>query len=312
VSYRILQGDVVKRLRDLHGRSIDCVVTSPPYWGLRDYGVEGQIGMESTPAEYIAKMVEVFREVRRVLRADGTCWINMGDCYATGAGKVGECPGGGKQGARWAGDLRIRDERREYRGTRLANGRGDSPGVFRVKTRASRDSAHAGKNTAMVAIGPMTQPNRLPLPGLKAKDLVGIPWKLAFALQGDGWWLRQDIIWNKPNPMPESVRDRCTRSHEYIFLLSRSRLYYFDADAIKEPVAGTAHARGKGVGPKAVSGWASGPGSHSTIAHNRGRRKQNASFGAAVVSLVNASPFKVCPYVGAILRDREKEAQANG
>lgn len=199
----IMTGDVLKRLRELPDESVHCVVTSPPYWGLRDYGVDGQIGLEATPTAYLSKTVEVFREVRRVLRKDGTCWVNMGDCYATGAGRVGEHPGGGKQGNDWAG-----------RGT---------------PTRCDGSKGRMNR-------GPMTQPNRMPLPGLKPKDLVGMPWRLAFALQDDGWYLRQDIIWHKPAPMPESVKDRCTKAHEYLFLLARSRRYHFDVGAISEPV----------------------------------------------------------------------------
>jgi len=204
VSWEIRQGDWIEVLRTMPDESVQCCITSPPYWGLRDYGVPGQLGLERTPEEYVSKMVEGFREVRRVLRAEGTLWLNLGDCYATGAGKVGECPGGGEQGERWAG----------YRGTR-----GESP-------------KHADG-----AIGPMTQPNRMPIIGLKPKDLVGVPWRVAFALQNDGWYLRQDIIWNKPNPMPESVTDRCTKSHEYLFLLTKSAQYYCDMDAIKEPAS---------------------------------------------------------------------------
>lgn len=196
----ILQGDCLDRLRELPDESVHCCVTSPPYWGLRDYGCAGQIGLEKTPQEYVAKMVEVFSEVRRVLRDDGTCWVNLGDCYATGAGRVGACPGGGERGAKWAG----------YRGDR-------------------------DKDPKATGIGPMTQPNRMPLPGLKPKDLVGIPWRVAFALQADGWYLRSDIIWHKPSPMPESVTDRPTKSHEYIFMLSKSERYAYDAEAIKEP-----------------------------------------------------------------------------
>jgi DNA modification methylase len=199
----ILQGDALQVLRALPDESVQCCVTSPPYWGLRDYGVDAQIGLERTPEEYLARIVAVCREVRRVLRADGTLWLNLGDCYATGAGKVDKCPGGGKQGERWKG----------YRG------------------------AHdTGKHKYISdAVGPTTQPNRLPLPGLKPKDLVGIPWLVAFALRADGWYLRQDLIWAKPNCMPESVRDRCTRSHEYIFLLTKSKRYYYDSDAVREP-----------------------------------------------------------------------------
>ena len=178
------------RALPLRDGSVQCCVTSPPYWGLRDYGTPGQLGLETTPAEYVEHMVDVFREVRRVLRDDGVLWLNLGDCYATGAGKVGKCPGGGAQGEAWA-------ER-----------------------------------------GAMTQPNRMPLPGLKPKDLVGIPWRVAFALQADGWYLRSDVIWHKPNPMPESVTDRPTRAHEYLFLLTKAARYYYDAEAVKERSTG--------------------------------------------------------------------------
>lgn len=210
----ILVGDALEQLRALPAQSVHCVVTSPPYWGLRDYGVPHQLGLEPTPDEYVEKMVVIFREVRRILRLDGTLWLNLGDCYATGAGMVGDSPGGGEQGARWLGDVqRHRDERR----------------------RTTRDGTHCGKHTAIAARGPMNQPNRMPIPGLKPKDLVGIPWRVAFALQRDGWWIRQDNIWAKRNPMPESVRDRTTRAHEYVFHLSRSENYFYDAVAIEEP-----------------------------------------------------------------------------
>jgi len=199
MSARIVTGDALTALSALPGQSVNTCVTSPPYWGLRDYGVDGQIGLEETPEAYVARLVDVFREVRRVLKDDGTLWLNLGDCYATGAGKVGACPGGGKQGEKWAG----------YRGGH------------------DKDPKAAG-------VGPMTQPNRMPIVGLKPKDLVGIPWRVAFALQADGYYLRQDIIWHKPNPMPESVRDRCTKAHEYIFLLSKAPRYWFDRDEIRE------------------------------------------------------------------------------
>ena len=146
-------------LSELPSESVNCVVTSPPYWALRDYGAEGQLGLEPTPEEYVARMVEVFREVRRVLRVDGTCWLNLGDSYS---------------------------------------------------------HAKAAGNT-------------------KPKDLLGIPWLVAFALQADGWYLRADVIWSKPNPMPESVTDRPTKAHEYVFLLSRSSRYFFDQEAVREP-----------------------------------------------------------------------------
>lgn len=191
----ILTGDALTMLRTLPDESAQCCVTSPPYYGLRDYGTEGQIGLESTPEEYIARLVDVFREVRRVLKSDGTLWVNIGDSYA-GSGK-GANPDGTPHPARLLGKQ--------------------------------------GTNTGTVT--GINKPNKAHEIGLKPKDLIGIPWTLAFALRADGWYLRQDIIWSKPNPMPESVRDRCTKAHEYIFLLSKSQRYYYDADAVSEPVA---------------------------------------------------------------------------
>lgn len=190
MSVSILIGDVRDRLRELPDNSVHCVVTSPPYYGLRNYGVAGQIGLEPSYREYVSTMVSVFREVRRALRDDGTLWLNLGDSYATGGGAVGRAPGGGDQGERFLRQGHIE-----------------------------------------------TQPNRMPQPDLKPKDLIGIPWRVAFALQDDGWYLRQDIIWSKPNPMPESVTDRCTKAHEYLFMLSKSARYYYDQDAIKEPMS---------------------------------------------------------------------------
>ena len=186
MKHTILNGDVIDCLRSLPDACVQCVVTSPPYWGLRDYGVEGQIGLEPTPEEHVEKMVEVFREVRRVLRDDGTLWLNYGDCYAA-TGKSG----GGDQGERW------KDHGADFTGPKGG------------KWRPAPD-------------------------GLKPKDLVGMPWRIAFALQADGWYLRSDIIWSKPNPMPESVTDRPTKSHEYVFLLSKRPRYFYDADAIRE------------------------------------------------------------------------------
>ena len=179
---KIVCGDALNTLRQMHDNSVHCVVTSPPYFGLRDYGVAGQVGLEPTPAEFVAKLVEIFREVRRVLRPDGTCWLNLGDTYASA----------------W---------------------------VCNRRSTIGAGSLPDGKRA--------NRPNRL-VEGLKEKDLIGIPWRVAFALQADGWYLRQDIIWHKPNPMPESVRDRCTKAHEYLFLLTKSEKYYFDADAIAE------------------------------------------------------------------------------
>jgi DNA modification methylase len=235
----IICGDALTELRKLPDESVNMCVTSPPYWGLRDYGtakwdggdpdcdhkagrfergglsskqasnngscgdeatgicpkcgasrIDSQLGLEKTPEEYVAHLVEVFREVRRVLRKDGTLWLNLGDSYASQ-------PAGNK-----------------------------IPSGF-SQTRPSRRTGDGNQETV-----------RLPQKrfGLKPKDLVGIPWRVAFALQADGWWLRQDIIWAKPNPMPESVRDRCTKAHEYIFMLSKSARYYYDAEAIREAV----------------------------------------------------------------------------
>lgn len=185
----IYLGDAREVLSTFPERSIDCCVTSPPYYGLRDYGVSGQIGLEQTPEEYIERLVAVFHEVRRVLKDNGTLWVVIGDSY-NGSGKAGNNP--------------------EY----------------------------MGKHTSFGKLhNPKTYGRPVKIPGLKPKDLIGIPWRLAFALQADGWWLRQDIIWQKLNPMPESVRDRCTKSHEYIFLLSKSAKYYFNSQAIAEPVA---------------------------------------------------------------------------
>lgn len=193
--YRLICADVLDGLRQLPDESVQCVVTSPPYWGLRDYGVEGQFGLEPTPGKHTARMVEVFRAVRRVLRSDGTLWLNYGDCYCSG-----------NRGA-WDGN--------------------------RIKNAASLQNSHRASDLIPRA------PNRLNPPGLKNKDLVGMPWRVAFALQADGWWLRSDIIWSKPNPMPESVTDRPTKAHEYLFLLTKNAQYFYDADAIKQPTTGS-------------------------------------------------------------------------
>jgi DNA modification methylase len=196
----VYQGDCREVMASMEAESVHCVVTSPPYWGLRDYGIGGQLGLEATPEEYVANMVAVFREVRRVLRADGTVWLNLGDSYAGGSGKSGPRSG-------------------------LADAGANSPEAMR-RTLAELAEQY---------------PERQKVAGLKPKDLVGIPWRVAFALQADGWYLRSDIIWSKPNPMPESVTDRPTKAHEYLFLLSKSPRYYYDADAVREPDAGTDH-----------------------------------------------------------------------
>ena len=196
-AWYILQGDSTEVMRGMEPESVHCVVTSPPYWGLRDYGVDGAYGLEPTLDEYIANMVEVFREVRRVLRKDGTLWLNLGDAYAGSWGNYGGQGGPNGQRAK-------------------ATERFDRP--------AYDDNGRRP---------PQSYSNN----GLKPKDLIGLPWRVAFALQADGWWLRSDIVWAKPNPMPESVRDRPTRAHEYVFLLTKSAKYFYDADAIREPAA---------------------------------------------------------------------------
>jgi DNA modification methylase len=198
-----MQGDA--RKLDLPDGSMNMCVTSPPYWGLRDYGHEGQLGLESTPEQYVANMVEVFREVKRVLRDDGTLWLNIGDSYAGGGGFAPNAPTNQAQAA----------------GDKDAWGKFNPAGMDRMSSRTG---------TGKLAIAA----------GLKHKDLVGIPWMLAFALRADGWYLRQDIIWHKPNPMPESVTDRCTKAHEYLFLLSKSERYFYDNEAMQEQATGLA------------------------------------------------------------------------
>lgn len=190
----VIFADALKGLAMLESNSVDACITSPPYYGLRDYGVNGQIGLESTPDEYIDRLVNVFRKVRRVLKPDGTLWVVIADSYA-GSGK----------------------------------------GAWKNK--------NGQKEVYVLDQG--SAPTKMPktFEGIKAKDLIGIPWMLAFALRADGWYLRQDIIWHKTNPMPESVKDRCTKSHEYIFLLSKSPRYYFNAEAIAEPVANSTKKR---------------------------------------------------------------------
>jgi len=192
----ILTGDCIAAMKTLEEKTVQTCVTSPPYFGLRDYGHPGQIGLEPTPEDFVSAMVAVFREVRRVLRDDGTLWLNLGDTYAANRG--GTTP----PAQTVAGGIGGKGGQKERRG------QADGYNPTRDCTRY----------------------------GLKHKDLIGIPWRVAFALQADGWYLRQDIIWHKPNPMPESVRDRCTKAHEYIFLLSKSQKYFFDNEAIKVPV----------------------------------------------------------------------------
>jgi DNA modification methylase len=218
----IVFGDCRETMRNwaAEGVKVQTCVTSPPYFGLRNYGHEGQIGLEQTPEEYIKAMVEVFRCVWDVLADDGTLWLNIGDSYARQGGRVSDQP-------------------------RHWDGREQTPGSMH-STRIASDI------------------------GLKPKDLIGIPWMLAFALRADGWYLRQDIIWHKPNPMPERVADRCTKAHEYIFLLSKSEKYFFDSKAIKEAsVGGKSKGNGKRLAEQAID--------------NRNRRS---------VWTVNTKPYK--------------------
>lgn len=234
----IYNGDSLEILKSFPDESIKgCCVTSPPYYGLRDYGVDGQIGLEETPEQYIEKLVNVFREVRRVLTNDSTLWVNIGDSYA-GSGK----------GAWSAKDV----QKEVYVPV---------PGSAQTKMLKTWD-------------------------GIKAKDMIGIPWMLAFALRTDGWWLRQDIIWEKGNAMPESVRDRCTRSHEYIFMLSKSPKYFYDHEAIKEPAVNGDPARPRGSKASRSNGVAS---------ENAGRRDKQGDLGKRTYSGFNDRYFSKPP-----------------
>jgi len=263
--YKVLIGDCRETLKALPAQSINTCVTSPPYFGLRDYGHEGQMGAEPTPDDFVAALVEVFREVRRVLRGDGTVWLNLGDSYATG-------------------------------------------------TTASRQPGNKsfGENTAKAQGLP-----RIGTPdGLKTKDLIGIPWRVAFALQADGWYLRQDIIWHKPNPMPESVTDRCTKSHEYIFMLSKSPKYYYDHEAVKEPAVST-HSSGNGFKRDARESYKNADGSArgnesqwSDIGGKRNRRSvwtvptkpyKGAHFATFPPALIEPCILAACPEGGTVL-----------
>lgn len=271
---RIIVGDCRIELPKMEAGSVHCCVTSPPYWGLRDYGVEGQIGLEPSFDAWLDEMVQVFREVKRVLRDDGTLWLNIGDAYA------GNRPGG-------------------MTGSTLEGGQGGQS-----ETRKASMTQSRRRDNAMIPRSDRA------IEGCKPKDLIGMPWMLAFALRADGWYLRSDIIWHKPNPMPESVRDRPTKSHEYIFLLSKSEKYFYDAEAIVERCSENTHARVaktdgdlpaiggqkkaggsnrtySGNTPK-VAGWASGPGSHDSIEHNRGERVPGVNPKAAAVELTSS------------------------
>lgn len=315
MSVRIINGDCLDEMKTLPDESVHCCVTSPPYWGLRDYGtatweggdadcehrgrpmprqdthgagiehgrfgatrgtqpskkayvipvraacrcgatrVDAQLGLEASPAEYVEKIVAVFREARRVLRDDGTLWLNLGDSYSNDT-KWGGSSGGKNQHSADGG----------YQGQRVRRGNDCDP---------KRGPAAPG------------QPYQQFPSGLKPKDLVGIPWRVAFALQADGWYLRQDIIWAKPNAMPESVRDRCTKSHEYLFLLAKSEKYYCDMESIKEPSTeanrqsrlerdsdkSAPTEKVNGIRVRSPAGWKTGPGAHGSI-HNEGREQE--------------------------------------
>ena len=301
----VLHGDAYDLVPTLEPGSVHCILTSPPYWGLREYGVpprvwggdpahahewgelvkpaangtaygetrdrpeggslnamsatrkatrsgrcacgawRGVLGLEPDYGMYVAHLADLFDALARVLRPDGVAWLVIGDCYATGAGLVGDCPGGGEQGSRWAGT-----DGRGVRGQALDRQAGNG------------DGKRAG-------IGPMTQPNRLPQPGLKPKDLVMIPARVALELQARGWWLRSFLVWDKPNPMPESVRDRPTLSHEHVLLLARSERYFYDWYAIAEPSeSGPSDLRKMAEGKDRYGG--------KTLAANEERYKANA------------------------------------
>jgi len=267
-TYTLHLGDCRQILRTLPERSVHCCVTSPPYFGLRDYGMAEQIGLEPTPEQFVAELVAVFREVRRVLRDDGTLWLNLGDSYNA------------------------------YNANRGAS--------------TSISDGSAGRDHPQHSRGLTTTT-------LKNKDLIGIPWRVAFALQSDGWYLRQDIIWHKRNPMPESVTDRCTKAHEYVFLLSKSARYFYDADAIKEAASSDfgrgVIGRGKQGSALAVgcngrqpqqdhSGWLGGDG------ENRNRRSvwtiatqpyKGAHFATFPPALVEPCILAGCPVGGTVL-----------
>jgi DNA modification methylase len=205
MNYTIIEGDCIEKLKELPEKSINTCVTSPPYYALRNYQMDGQVGVEETPDDYVQKIVQVFREVRRVLKDDGTIWINLGDSYA-GSGGAGN------------------------QFDQIENG-----------------------------LSPYKQTGSPKDIGLKPKDLIGIPWRVAFALQADGWYLRSDIIWHKPNPMPESVKDRPTKSHEYIFLMSKNRTYYYDQESIKAPVK-QENMKGTTTHKRSTKDWGDGTG----------------------------------------------------
>ncbi len=242
---RLLCGDVLEVLKTFPDDHVQCVITSPPYWGLRDYGVEGQIGLEKTPEEYVGKIVEVFREIRRVLKKGGTCWLNLGDSYA-GGGAVSQ-----------------KQTDNDIRYSTVGNAKA------KVQRRAGT------------------------VVNLKPKNLIGIPWRVAFALQSDGWYLRQDIIWHKPNPMPESVTDRCTKAHEYVFLLTKSGKYYYNADAIKEQLQESSIRRNQtGWNGNEDRGFVGGAQNHMSKYLGSDKAKNETHRNKRSVWTVSTQPYK--------------------
>lgn len=270
---RLLIGDCRDSMRTLiaEGVKVQMCVTSPPYWGLRDYGVDGQLGLEGSIPEFIGNMVEVFDLVRELLADDGTLWLNMGDAYSSG-GRGGN-PGGdtstlqGGKASQEASMVKRHPRRPPQSG--VING---------VWQRSGEDGGA-----------------RIVAPGLAAKQMIGMPWRLAFALQDAGWWLRQDIIWHKPNPMPESIKDRCTKAHEYIFLMAKSERYYFDSDAIREPASANTHAR-------VPAEWATGD-DHSAKGHQTAKNHRKV---AAPGQGIRANSSFEMVTSGAVLEDRNK------
>ena len=276
-------GNCLDILPTMEAGSVDCCVTSPPYFGLRDYGNDEQIGLEETPEAFVESMVNVFREVKRVLADDGTLWLNLGDSYASTGGKSQPQP--------------------------------DSSGGLGNKKLGTR-----GEQGSSASYGGFERPNTIN-GNIKPKDLIGIPWRVALALQADGWYLRQDIIWSKPNPMPESVTDRCTKAHEYIFLLSKKPKYYYDADAVREPhceavakVAGTASKSelAGGISTPAYNKPTTGRGNNNTRSHPEGRNKRSvwevttqpfsgAHFATFPPDLIKPCIMAGCPTGGTVL-----------
>jgi DNA modification methylase len=266
VAVRILQGDCRALLRSLPDESVDCCVTSPPYWGLRSYLPDDhpdkhlEIGSEPTLQDWVNTMVEVFREVRRVLKPDGTLWLNLGDAYA---------------GSRCGGDSHPEKSTLNGKQTNHAHQ------AFTADHKNASAEAKARKRRMTASARRDDHPvprSDVAVAGLKPKDMMGQPWRVAFALQADGWWLRQEIIWHKPNPMPESARDRCTKAHEHVFLLSKSERYFYNFQAMQEPVNGTANAR------RAITSanWATGDEPHTASAHNvaqKHRKTTGVGFG---------------------------------